>query len=543
MELDLNLEKALIYALTFTVVDPDDETKTIEYYPKTFANGIYLDKYQKLPLVEWMKENHLTEEFQRLLRAPDIKDRILMLDERGYVPMQYLDKLMIALYVEYNDMHDMLSSSRYNPVQDHGRLVLVKDARQSTILDRYKNTSRPFWAVFRLIGNDTSVEDSWQLIFHEHQMDKIHTWEDIAADFRSTIEEIDEMVRIRHDHSNYKTLNGFEEKDGHLYYRNKRIIMRDEINAIIATRTRQNISDGDLALHISSSQTYREKTDSTPSPIILSGNAASYYEGSDMAKSPPLLNMRDVIVADRFFANCNELEEIDYLELDNTNSAIQMCVNCGKLKRFSALTNFKKCQNTTSMMENCTSLVRFPGFDGDSLSTVDRMFANDISLEYIGNIANTQILSAREFLKGCKVLKHIPNIKLDQAQDLYYAFSGCEALIDVFISTKMAENMDGLFYGCTNLKRVFGLDFGRCRRANDIFVGCPNLEFVEIVPKSLKTSLSFGGTNLSIECAENIIANLPTVRSATLYISNTPASRISNTYITLANEKGWQIAR
>ena len=544
MELDLNLEKALFYALTLTVVDPDDETKTIEYYPKTFADGVYLDKYQKQSIVDWLRENHImSEDFQRLLRSSDVKERLLMLDEHGYIPMKYLDNLMIALYVEYINIEDMISTPRYDAIQDHGRLVLVKDARNSKVLPKYKNLPDPYWAVFRLVGNDAGVEDSWQLIFHEHQMDQLHTWEEIATEFRSSIEEIDDMVRNCHHHDNHKTLAAFEDRNGQLYWHDKRIIMRNEINAIIATRTRTNISEGDLGLHITFSQTYKEKTPFIPeTPITLYGNATGYFEDHDI-KQAPLLDTRNATILDRFFANCRELESIRLLELDNVVSAVQMCINCDKLKRFPAITNFKKCQNTTSMMENCTSLVGFPGLDADSLANVDQMFKNCLSLEYIGNFANTQILTAREFLRDCRALKRLPTMKLDKAQDLYYAFAGCENITDASVNTRMAENMDGLFYGCSKLKRVYGLDFGRCRHADDIFVGCYELEYVDIIPGTLRVSLSFGGTNLSIECAEKIITELPSVRTATLYISSTPASRISNTYITLASSKGWQIAR
>ncbi len=124
-------------------------------------------------------------------------------------------------------------------------------------------------------------------------------------------------------------------------------------------------------------------------------------------------------------------------------------------------------------------------------------------------------------------------------------FDGCNNL-EICKLTGSVNDGSRFFYGCTKLKEFGLLDFSECTNLNDTFTDCKSLKKVNIVPNSIKVSVSFKNcTSFTVEELNRIftecLADLTGQNPQTITI--TGAGGASECDVTIAQSKNWTVVR
>ena len=529
------------YKLTLTVVDPDDVTKTKEYYPKTYLDGIFLDKELTQPFYESLIPNHLRPEEKELFIKSALEGGLVLLDQNGFVPLEYFDKTTQALIIEFDNVTDLLQRNDFTD-KYKSRLVMVRDGRDDP-LDIVESIDRPYWTIYRFLGGDSHQRENWQKVTREIEMDIVANWEDIIGKPRSDILEIQEMARVRHDHANMNVINELEEADdGLLTYKGIKLTPRETFHAITVTKDPYvGTMPGDLVFHVTESRMSGE-TDEEEA-LILEGNCDGFFSNRLDLEEGPLLNTVNVTSMRNFFSKCLLLKTTPWYNTSKVKNTSHMYFKCNRLESIATM-DFSEVENTDYMFAYCTSLIRLQSLGlGDKLKSAIGMFINCTNIEFIGDMSTSELENATDMFSGCEKLKEIPSMYFRNIKDATRMFKGCKLLENLMIlDTGLTENMTEMFADCYNLKSIYQIDFSSAVNLLNIFSGCSNLESIDIVKGSLKRSISFAYTKLSTTSLVKIIYNLPIIEEReNIVITGTPACDISQTLIDNANEKGWNI--
>ena len=534
--------------VTLLAVDKDDPTKVKEFYPSMYAGKVFTDISETNTvidhIVEALENKHIPRGYKDLLSKPATEGGLVKLNKQGVIPYEYINPKSIVLYFSYDDFNDLLEHNNLDPDEDYGRLVMVSDIGESS--------NGRSWGIYRLIGRDTHSIDSYQRIISHREMDRTADWSEFASLFKHTPEEIDEGVSKTHYHENQKVLDNItEHDDGYVYYHGKRISVREDFRAIIATKD-PNLNDvlnGDLALKLESE---RPKSDVEPKePLteikILEGNCDYEYRGDDTITQGPLLRTNKVTSTKGFFESCINLTSIPAYDMRSVVTADDMFKDCAKLQGI-------------------------PGFNFEALTSANYFCANS-GIKSISEIVATRLISGDYMFYNCTKLQSIDLIKLPNAKDLNYAFGLCTSLgsINSDINLTQAINLRGLFFKCRSLKHVNKvitpratimtemfkdcislrdiayIDFTNCTNAEDMFSGCASLKHVGIKEQSLHINLSLANTRLDEVSIRKILKELPNVVSEggyTLDITNTPAAdSLLESEVSAMLVYGWTIKR
>lgn len=537
-------------AITLIVVDPDDITKTKEYHPKSFVDGVYLDKTESENvtdhLINRLDLRHLNTAFRNLLRKSAEEGGIVKLDENGRIPLKYTNPDTIVLYYDYPDVPSLLNNTRIveDDPYDYGRLLMINDMSGDP-----RSRGHHKWCIYRYTGGPINNIDSYQVIITESDIDYVIKWEHFDEIFKSSVEQIDAMARNAHKHVNNNAIKGFSEDDnGYLYYKGIKIPFREDFHSIVVTNDpfHGDVLPGDLAFHITGSKPREELPDVKPVEkiITLTGNCDEYYFGEDFELSPKV-KMNTVTSAVRMFKSCPRMTYVNWYDLRSLVNADEMFRYCVSLLNLPSF-NFESLISAESFAEGCISLVGVGELNAKYLENARAMFKSCNKLKNIDNITLTSLRDATSMFELCKALNYVPDMNIARTESTNAMFKSCSGLKHVGkLVTPRVTNMDGMFYSCLSLTDIAYIDFTSVTSAKDMFFNCISLKYVNIKPQSLTTDLTFNYTNLNEDCIHDIIKGLPVVNELhTLSFIKTPnAEKITADEIDSASYRGWQIVK
>ncbi len=161
-----------------------------------------------------------------------------------------------------------------------------------------------------------------------------------------------------------------------------------------------------------------------------------------------------------------------------------------------------------------------PPMDYTKKASLQNLFQNYGELETIeGSINCNSQTNISNMCHGCKKLKSVRLDNTEKVENFYNAFRYCQALTDISI-----------------------LDFSSCANAGQCFQVCGLLANVEIVPQTIKVSISFGDSPLlTVESKQSVFDGLATVTTAQTLTLNANA-KILQSQVDTANAKGWTVA-
>ena len=532
------------YSITLLILDPKDptQTKMIEADPMTIEQGVFMDKDCKIPAPISDMRYHLTPEEHDLLRKSPEEGGFLILNERGYLPLEYFDKHVLALYYEFDSVADMLANNDYDPVLHHGHLVMVRDFGDDPVIP---NAKEGYWAVYRLNGDNPRDRLSWEPIFQQQLFRDDVTWANVDPGFRATVEEIDRLVADAHQHINKEILKRFTvNADGRLCFDGVKLTLRKDFRAInILTKPPYGeLLVGDMGHDISYHGDYQPTSDNDYEGMpYLTGDISGYYEGDETLIVPPKMNVTNADKMNRFFKNCINLTTIPFMDIAGVKEFEEFCENCKSLTTVTTM-YYTQARTMHKAFANCTALTTMPELDLSRCEDISYIFLYDTNLTHIGDIKGYSITEASCAFMGCNSLKTLPRVDLSKVENLSSLCAGCVSMESASINSEAAITLEDAFFACGELTEVV-VDMSSCEDATDIFKGCNKLVDVTINGE-LHTSIDFSETAISLASATMIVDNLPEVRHPqTLIFTGTPGSRVNSYSVAKAERKGWTIIR
>lgn len=543
------------YALSLVVIDEDDITQTKEYYPKTYADAVYLgEKLLGNNALDHIKDRdellHPSEHELMLLRTSPENGGLVKLDSNGHLKLEHTNPISVALYYDYANVPELLSQSTFTLPDDYGRLVMVRDA-----VSDYRSRGQHRWVLYRYIGPSKNNISSYQIIISEIDVDLVFEWSQFTSEMKSTVEEIDATVRSRHTHDNKHIIDKFDiDQDGNLTYKSNKVIFRGQNKSIVIGKENEEVYllEGDMGMQVSKvrerdldTHVHTVDDDMRIEPIIyLRGNCSNRYRNDTGLVNGPKLDTLFMTKADNFFEGCINLKSIDWYEFQNVTSANNFAKDCRSLTRFPEL-DMRSLESAIAFLSG-SGISRFTDLAGIRLNDVSSFFNNCISLKVINSINLPNAINIETLFYNCVALEYLPEyINIPKVIYAQAAFFACRSLTKIgkVISPKM-KIADRMFANCSKLVSVEEIDFTSCTSANDIFTGCTELKYIGIKPYTLKVDISFFNTKLSLISLRKIISELPAVTNKTITINYTEAaSQLTNEEIANARVKGWNIIR
>ena len=527
------------YAITLLVNDPNDPSKTIAYFPKTYAEGILLDLTN--PDNTFLKhindstdKLHLTDEIRNLLNNLGTINGILQLDEKGYIPSDKLPKKIGLLQYEFNTYEDLLSSGEFLEGEDYGRLVSVKEMNGHFGING--------WATMRLIG-DPADPRGWMWIWTMANVERTADWSNFTPLFRSTVAQIDAMVQLSHSHIDPDALNEFtEDEDGNLYYKDIKIPDRNSFRSLIVTYSLDgiNLLPGDVGMAITDSREKNEVEDQNPLPKIeiLSGDCTGLYKDKTALYQAPKIDTKDATNITEMFYGCKSLVSTYQYDFNNVKYADECFKDCINLV---GVTDYgeKELVTASSMYEN-SGIKYHPGMVAPKVINLSYFFKNS-KIKYFGDFICPLVERLDGFAENCTDLLESNPVNIPNCTTLYRAFYNCASLEKVgMINSKRVKDFSHMFSGNTNLKEVDYIDFSAAENTTDMFKNCTSLTNLKIIHGSLTTSLSLQQTKINIQVVKQILTDAGNSDGSELDIRNTPAAvNITSDILDLATNKGW----
>lgn len=546
------------YYMTLLVVDDNDITKTKEYYPKTYADSVYLgSKLFGKTFSDHMNDNykdlvHLKNSEIELLRKTPEEGGLVKLDPNGYIYAKHTNPITVALYYDYLDVHELINSSTFVLPRDYGRLVMVRDS-----FDDPRSRNKHKWTLYRYIGPAANNILSYQVIISEIDIDLVFTWEQFTEGMRATVEEIDNAIKASHKHNNLNVIEKFHlDQEGNLNFDGMPVSIREKFKSFVLGRENETpyLLNGDMGMQITS---VRQIDTSEENPVItvdedhtfdqtitLSGDCSEMFRSRTDLINSPKLNTSLMTKADHFFDSCIHLKSIDWYDFRKVVSANYFAYECQDLKYFPEF-ELTSLEEAESFLYN-SGIESFGDLIAPELKSLNNFFNNCFHLKSINSINAPKAISMNNMFYNCIQLTELPYIiKIPEVQSTELAFFGCTNLRKIGkINSPSVRIMNRMFANCSKLVSIEEIDMSSCDEAENMFTGCNELKYVGIKPGTLKTNISFFNTKLSIDCLRKIIKNLPVVSDKTITISFTDAaSKITTEEIANAKVKGWTIQR
>ena len=151
------------------------------------------------------------------------------------------------------------------------------------------------------------------------------------------------------------------------------------------------------------------------------------------------------------------------------------CVNLSVVPEFEINSPYET--NTTSMFQNCSSLVEVPYLDLSTCSSTLQMF------------------------KGCTQLKTVPLYETNNVEVMQEMFYGCTNLTEIpYFDTSNVTNLFMMCYGCKKITTVPAFNTSKVTTMQDMLTNCsaltsiPEFDCVAINDKNLYPFNIYGGT-------------------------------------------------
>lgn len=472
----------------FSFVYKDYEGNKIELLPKTIGSQVLLGNgYTAKDHVN--DDRHLTEAERDGLTNTNLPNGYVILDEKGYIPSEFVDKSFTSIRQEYATITDMLADGNIT----YGVLVMVLDASADTKVGSS-------WAVYRRnkdVDEYWDLAKGWSLVYCKQYIDIDMSWQAVPGRPNSAVADIDDAVSKVHTHNNKSTLDNIAEEEDHATYSGKKLAFDEEVVRFFLSDyvDDDKMRPGDFWLEPSFNQSwwYNDSIEYAGTSLY-----EKYRENDTMIASPKL-RTDDVTTVVRMFYRCYALESVQQYD-------------------------YRKCEEYTGQFTECTAL-----------KTVPCMYTAE------GKIFDYQF-------KKCSLLEYSPRMVLTKATRVVGMYSGCTMMKRVlaFGSTANVTTMKEWFNGCSSLQVITDpIDFTSISDetgVENMFNECVDLEEVKFVPGTLKVSLSLANTNLSIDSIDNILEGLPEVTGKTLNLTNVPNVEYADTALMQeATAKGWTI--
>ena len=454
-------------------------------YPKTVAaqvitrSGKTMEQHVKDVL-------HITAAERAAMDKGNTSLGFVVLDQDGYIPMENMNSSLMSIQTEFATIEEMLQGS----FVFNGALVMVIDASG----DENVNSG---WAVYRRTHSENywDLNEGWIKVTERESLDV--KWDNLSDMPESDVQLIDEAVRMRHTHVNSEVLNNITGNNENVSYGSEKLAYVKDVTHFFAgdyvddDKTQAN----DIWFKPSIGQSWW--TD----PLVDYAGTSCYelYRDQTMVSSPQL-RTEDATTVCRMFYRCYNLVNVEQYDVRN-------------------------CRDFTGMFQECTSIRHVPAMETIKGTKFDNMFY------------------------GCENLVYSPEMNMQVATSAVGMFSGCRTLERVldFGSTSNVTDMRQMFNGCESLERIDApIDFSSIESEEGVinmFNECINLEKIKIVKDSLKVSISFANTNLTIETILNILSNLPTVEIERIIdFTDVPdATALTEDDIDDAADKGWRV--
>ena len=231
----------------------------------------------------------------------------------------------------------------------------------------------------------------------------------------------------------------------------------------------------------------------------------------------------------------------DIFKFENVTSFLGMFQDCSKLETFTGVPT-PKSDTFSNCWENCTNLTTVE-LDAPRVRQMVKAFSNCTKLNKLTFVRNTMVVNWGYAFENCKSLLTIPEN----------------------ITTFYAENVGGMFQGCTALKSIPTLDFGSVRSItgvmgegtfNDLtdlggflelkptwvsgfLENCPNLTVQSLVNVLYCLYDWSGNTDGKAELNTGDIYSFGTVHKMSFGTTN--LSKLSPEQIAIATNKGWTL--
>lgn len=543
-------KKIHYYDITLYVMDPKDPTKTIAYYPTTLAANVFLGAVSKENVYdhimnEGRKTFHLTEgEHAALLNTPE-NGGFVRLDENHQIPKKYFNPTCYAMYYDYDTIEDLLEHCKFNPKENYGRLVMVKNASSDTRrLSMLKNTG---WAIYRFVGNDPRNLESYQRILTENTANYATNWTEMVPDMKATVMELDDMVQKRHTHFNQDVLDGLSTDDNNnLYYKGIRLINRGEFTGLITTTdaTFPNGVPGDLGFYITDVRESEHDTNDTkihvPEKTVLKGDCKHQFSSDTSVVIGYDLDTSKVTSMKSFYSDCPNLKYVPWYDTRNVTDFSYFVENDTSLESIAPI-DLKKATTIQGFAKNSSVKIVGMSLYTPEVKDAREAFYHCINLFSLSSLIMPKATAMTSMFEGSGLQKIYDPIDISSATITVRMFANCESLVEIpMLATTFTLNMNEMFKNCVSLEKITMIDFTNCNQAEDMFAGCEKLRFVGIKPKSLHTDLSLDGTGLTIQAFRHILYGLDDSDPHKITITNTPAvEALEDSDLAYMNQKKW----
>lgn len=182
------------------------------------------------------------------------------------------------------------------------------------------------------------------------------------------------------------------------------------------------------------------------------------------------LDPRNVVDSSRMFYQCRQLRSLDFGDWSSNKSSdmSQMFYGCSSLKTIHGTAGLVTAHATTmrSMFQTCSSLTSLDmsGWDTSNVTNMFWTFMSCGALADVNGLNDCDTSHVRDFtsvFSDCASLTSIPRFSTASAEQMHGMFSGCTGLTSVDMSqfdTSHATTFDYMLSGCTNLVSVVGCD-------------------------------------------------------------------------------------
>ena len=197
--------------------------------------------------------------------------------------------------------------------------------------------------------------------------------------------------------------------------------------------------------------------------------------------------------ASYIFYNCTETTAINLEKIDVSKAAdlSNFFNNCLKLDNISGVSNWNvsSATNISNMLRRCNSLVNLQGLENWDVSNVTNMFCFVIDCQTLSDISAlrnwntssvTNMNNAFAYLKSIINLEDLESWDVSNVRSMSYMFSDCTSLSDLSSianwNTENVTSMEGMFEGCTALTspNIQG-NFKLAEACDKMFYGCSNM--------------------------------------------------------------------
>ena len=198
-----------------------------------------------------------------------------------------------------------------------------------------------------------------------------------------------------------------------------------------------------------------------------------------------------------------------------------------------------------NMFYNCLSLVSIPLLDTSGVTSMNDMFNNCYSLVSIPQLDTSSVTSMNNMFYNCCSLVSIPQLDTSSVTSMKAMFYFCPSLTSLpLLDTSYVRYMNQMFFLCYSIVAIPLLD-ARSARLNEITRSCNSLTYVNI--KNIKESIDLGISSLlSKESLLYLINNEAATSAITITLAPYAYERLANdadVVAALANHPNISIAQ